>query len=118
MRSRATCHPDRPVNGRGLCKTCYERHRRVGTLEGLERRRPPVTALLDEAYRLRAMYPNNPLTWNEIAARLGVQPKSLYHARWRRRNKVHGIPELRRDTRRDLLDEDPNLFLDEGEEPR
>lgn len=28
----ATCHPDRPVNARGLCDSCYEIHWRNGTL--------------------------------------------------------------------------------------
>lgn len=28
----ATCHPDRPVNARGLCDSCYEMHWRAGTL--------------------------------------------------------------------------------------
>lgn len=28
----ATCHPDRPVNARGLCDSCYEKHWKAGTL--------------------------------------------------------------------------------------
>lgn len=28
----ATCHPERPVNARGLCDSCYEMHWRNGTL--------------------------------------------------------------------------------------
>lgn len=28
----ATCHPDRPVDARGLCDSCYEMHWRAGTL--------------------------------------------------------------------------------------
>ena len=28
----ATCHPDRPVNARGLCDSCYETHWKRGTL--------------------------------------------------------------------------------------
>lgn len=28
----ATCHPDRPVNARGLCDSCYETHWKAGTL--------------------------------------------------------------------------------------
>jgi hypothetical protein len=27
---KATCHPDRPLVGKGLCRTCYEYHRRTG----------------------------------------------------------------------------------------
>lgn len=29
----ATCHPDRPVNARGLCDSCYEMHWRARTLD-------------------------------------------------------------------------------------
>jgi CRP-like cAMP-binding protein len=29
----ANCHPDRPVNARGLCHSCYHRHRQQGTLD-------------------------------------------------------------------------------------
>jgi hypothetical protein len=28
----ATCHPDRPVNARGLCDSCYQTHWNNGTL--------------------------------------------------------------------------------------
>jgi CRP-like cAMP-binding protein len=29
----ATCHPDRPLNARGLCDSCYETHWKRGTLD-------------------------------------------------------------------------------------
>jgi hypothetical protein len=38
-RSKATCHPDRPVDARGLCTSCYELHWRKGTLGQFPTRR-------------------------------------------------------------------------------
>ena len=35
----ATCHPNRPVNARGLCDSCYETHWRNGTLDQFPTRR-------------------------------------------------------------------------------
>jgi hypothetical protein len=35
----ATCHPDRPVNARGLCDSCYEKHWQAGTLAQFPTRR-------------------------------------------------------------------------------
>lgn len=38
MQQQANCHPDRPVEARGLCHTCYERARKRGLLAGFPRR--------------------------------------------------------------------------------
>jgi hypothetical protein len=35
----ANCHPDRPVNARGLCDSCYEAHWKAGTLAQFPTRR-------------------------------------------------------------------------------
>jgi hypothetical protein len=35
----ATCHPERPVNARGLCDSCYEKHWKAGTLDQFPTRR-------------------------------------------------------------------------------
>lgn len=39
----ADCHPDRPVNGRGLCNSCYTIAHRTGTLDQYDRVRPTRT---------------------------------------------------------------------------
>lgn len=35
----ATCHPNRPVNARGLCDSCYQRHWLNGTLDQFHTKR-------------------------------------------------------------------------------
>lgn len=66
----ADCHPDRPVNGRGLCNSCYTIAHRTGTLDRHRRARPTRSAeefaaeyelLRSEGYNRR-----------HIADRLGV----------------------------------------------
>jgi hypothetical protein len=74
----ATCHPERPVNARGLCDSCYEMHWKAGTLEQfptqrVQRRREHLIAdyvlLRSEGYTRR-----------QIAERLGMRYDTLHRA--------------------------------------
>jgi hypothetical protein len=74
----ATCHPDRPVNARGLCDSCYETHWKAGTLDQFptmrsQRRRAHFIAdyvlLRSEGYTRR-----------QIAERLGMRYNTLHRA--------------------------------------
>lgn len=74
----ATCHPDRPINARGLCDSCYETHWRNGTLDQFptkrtQRRREDFVAdyelLRSEGYTRR-----------QIADRLGMKYPALHRA--------------------------------------
>lgn len=74
----ANCHPDRPVNARGLCDSCYEMHWKAGTLDQFptkrtQRRREHFVAdyelLRSEGY-----------THRHIAERLGMKLPALRRA--------------------------------------
>lgn len=71
----ATCHPDRPVNARGLCDSCYQIHHKRGTLGQFPTLRPQRSAadfvadydlLRSEGYTRR-----------QIAERLGMNRNTL-----------------------------------------
>jgi hypothetical protein len=71
----ATCHPDRPVNARGLCDSCYEMHWKAGTLDQFptqrtQRRRVEFVA----DYRLLR---SEGYTRSQIAERLGMSRNAL-----------------------------------------
>lgn len=70
----------RPGRARHLCSSCYDRHRHAGTLIDWERRTWPRDLLVAEARALRAAG----LSWERVAARLGVQAESVRRAirRW------------------------------------
>ena len=40
MKQRATCHPDRLVEARGLCRACYAKAWRRGLLSGFAKCQP------------------------------------------------------------------------------
>lgn len=74
----ATCHPNRPVDARGLCGSCYEMHWRAGTLDQFptmrtQRRREHFVAdyqlLRSEGYTRR-----------QIADRLGMTYPAVHRA--------------------------------------
>lgn len=69
-RNKATCHPHRPVEARGLCKGCYAHARSVGTLDQhpLRRRLVPLSTFADVYERMRS----EGATRNHIADRLGM----------------------------------------------
>jgi hypothetical protein len=74
----ATCHPERPVNARGLCDSCYEMHWRAGTLDQFptmrdQRRR--VEFIAD--YRLLR---SEGYTRSQIAERLRMSRNALDRA--------------------------------------
>jgi hypothetical protein len=66
----ANCHPDRPVNGRGLCNSCYTIAHRTGTLELHDRARP--TRTVDEFAAEYELLRSDGLGRRRIAERLGV----------------------------------------------
>lgn len=89
----ATCHPDRPVNARGLCDSCYETHWKAKTLDQFptmrtQRRRAEFLAdyvlLRSEGY-----------TRTQIAHRLGMTRNSL-DAAYRRAVKAGDLEPDRR----------------------
>lgn len=79
----ALCHPERMHDARGLCSSCWTIHRRHGTHVDFPRVTRSSEELVEDAERLRARYPNQPMTWPEIAAELGVTYKALDKARER-----------------------------------
>lgn len=127
------CHPDRPHEARELCETCYSSVRHYGTQEQHPRRTwraADLAAAGQEIYdelTAAAGY-GEPPTWQAVADRLGVPLKNLQQARRRaaryaarevqpKMGRPRGGGMVRRETgTRDLLAEDPRLFLDEGEE--
>lgn len=75
----ATCHPDRPVAARGLCKRCYDTARDNGTLHQHPHARTPQRSRADfvadyELLRSEG-YPRE-----QIAERLGMTPEGLRSA--------------------------------------
>jgi hypothetical protein len=78
----ATCHSDRPVDARGLCKRCYERAREMGEL--IDRpKRLRTAAEFDADYQVL-----RDLSVDVIAQRMGMTVagvrKALERARRRR----------------------------------
>lgn len=86
----ATCHPDRPHHGRGLCASCYDRERRYGQLPEVSRRNRTLE-LVQRAEKMKAEleaaegYATMPATWEAIAEYLGVKPATLDRYRIRAR---------------------------------
>lgn len=77
----ATCHPNRPVNARGLCDSCYETHWRNGTLDQFPTKRTQrfrADFIADYAH-LRA----HGLGRTAIAERLGMTRGAVDRAYWR-----------------------------------
>lgn len=66
----ATCHPERPVNARGLCDSCYEMHWKAGTLAQFPTKRTQRfrADFLAEYRHLRSYG----ISRAEIAQRLGM----------------------------------------------
>lgn len=133
-RTMAECHPDRPHEARGQCETCYSSARHYGTVERHPRRTWRAADLAAAAQKIydelaaAAGYGERP-TWQQVADQLGVPIKNLQQARRRaaryaartvqpKMGRPPGGGTRRGETgTRDLLAEDPNLFLDEGEVP-
>jgi hypothetical protein len=74
----ATCHPGRPVNARGLCDSCYERHWKARTLDQfptqrVQRRRVHFIADYD-------LLRSEGYTRSQIAGRLGMTRNALDRA--------------------------------------
>lgn len=103
----ATCHPDRPRRGRGLCGTCYSRAWRAGTLDQHPVQpsgRPVVCVNVaeDAAWVLecgcRCHHEGPKLVHGNgyscpcggqraLAERLGISPKALARSLWRARRR-------------------------------
>lgn len=90
----ARCHPERPVNARGLCARCYEQHWKAGTLEQFptmrsQRKRAHFVAdyvlLRSEGYTRR-----------QIAERLGMRYDTLHRAYCRAVRAGDLTPDRRR----------------------
>jgi len=67
-RTPATCHPDRPVNGRGLCRGCYSNAHRDGRLHQHQLVRRPRADFVPDYQLLRSVGH----TRTQIAERLGM----------------------------------------------
>jgi hypothetical protein len=73
-------------NGRGLCRSCYIRGMRQGTLEAnFPRMNYTSESLADEATRLYNS--RRGWTWKEIASEFGVTKKAVEKARARARER-------------------------------
>lgn len=74
----ATCHPDRPVNARGLCDSCYEKHWQAGTLHQFPTKRTIRTRehFIADYQLLRS----EGYTRRQIADRLGMKYPTLHRA--------------------------------------
>jgi hypothetical protein len=89
----AACHPDRPVNARGLCDSCYETHWRNGTLGQFPTKR--TQRFRDDfvaEYRHLRSYG---LGRSEIAARLGMT-RNAVDAAYRRAVRAGALAPDRR----------------------
>lgn len=74
----ATCHPARPTNGRGLCRSCWTLARRNGTLQQHARTRTIRTqAEFVEDYELLR---SEGYTRRQIAERLGMRYDAVTRA--------------------------------------
>lgn len=82
-RTPATCHPEHPSEGRGLCYRCYQRARRRGKLADYPRVNRPAQDTLDDYELLRS----EGYTKAQIADRLGMSLDALSHALWRARDR-------------------------------
>jgi hypothetical protein len=79
-----SCDDEREHHARGLCRACYKRLWRAGTLDEW----PPVRGrrsgnMVTDAKIIRMRQPA--LSWPTIATMLGVKPKTLDKARERSR---------------------------------
>lgn len=74
----ARCHPDRPVNARGLCDSCYEMHWRNGSLDQF-----PTQRTIRSAVHFVADYEllrSEGYTRTQIAERLGMNRAAVDQA--------------------------------------
>ena len=74
----ATCHPDRPVNARGLCDSCYETHWKRGTLDQFPTKRT-MRSREDFVADYELLRSEN-YTRRQIADRLGMKYQALHRA--------------------------------------
>lgn len=74
----ATCHPGRPANGRGLCRSCWTLARRNGTLDQHARTRTIRTQaeFVEDYVLLRS----EGYTRRQIADRLGMRYDAVTRA--------------------------------------
>ena len=72
-RTHATCHPDRPVNGRGLCRGCYSNAHRDGRLHQHQLVRRPRADFVPDYRLLRS----EGYTRRQIAERLAMTYSAL-----------------------------------------
>lgn len=75
----ADCHPDRPVNGRGLCNSCYTLAQRNGTLDKHTLARPERRSLAEFAEEYRLLRSEG-YGRRHIAERLGVTRSAVDRA--------------------------------------
>lgn len=78
------CGRDQKLQARGLCNTCYKRHRDAGTIDQFPRLTKPRDELLSE---VRHLMPGSTF---EIAERLGVTRGAIARAAWRAGDKELG----------------------------
>lgn len=74
----AKCHPQRPVGARGLCRSCYERAWRTGTLD---QHKPERTQRrLDDFAADYELLRSEGYTRRQIAERLGMRYAAVTRA--------------------------------------
>jgi hypothetical protein len=87
----ATCHPDRPVDARGLCEPCYGYHRNRGTLDQF----PSKQRTRDEFVADYQLLRSEGYTRTQMAERLGMRRNTL-DAAYRRAVKAGALTPDRR----------------------
>jgi len=89
----ATCHPDRPVNARGLCDSCYETHWKRGTLDQFPTKR--TQRFRDDFIADYQHLRTYGLSRTEIAQRLGMT-RNAVDAAYRRAVRAGALTPDRR----------------------
>jgi hypothetical protein len=89
----ANCHPERPVNARGLCDSCYEKHWQAGTLSQFPTKRTQRSRadFVADYEQLRS----EGYTRRQIADRLGMKYDAVHRAYLRAVNAGTLTPDRR-----------------------
>lgn len=77
----ATCHPERPVNARGLCDSCYQIHWNAGTLDRFPTKRTQRSR--DHFVADYELLRSEGYTRQQIAERLGMARRTVDAAYYR-----------------------------------
>ena len=95
-RTQATCHPDRPVESRTLCKPCYHQARDNGSLDQYPLKHGRRRSIADVVDMWQLLRPDG-ATRRTVAAQLGMTPNAFDQA-FRRAVRAGLIPRTDRRT--------------------